>query len=395
MWDVIVIGGGMSGLVSAIEVKRNYPEMQVAVFERLDRVGKKILATGNGRCNLDNIKADEKDYNAPHFVKHVLDEYTPQSNIDFWETLGLKVILDEDGRVYPRSNSSQSVLDLLRLEIEKLNIKVIYESVSNITKNKYFKVNNEEAKRVILSAGGASSPKQGSDGSGFKLAEKLGHKITPLYPSLVQITTETKDVKQLKGIRVKGKLTLTENEKTVGESSGEILFADYGLSGIATMDLSRFLKNYKRATIYLDMMLDLSEKEIVSYLFKIKNSSPEMQTENLLIGVLPKQIGKVILKKLNINLGEKIKNLSKKDFENIAYLLKNFPFNVTGTKGYDFSQVTSGGVSLTEIDPVTLMSKKVDNLYFCGEILDVDSHCGGYNIHWAVSSGRCVGKLKS
>ncbi len=394
LWDVLVIGGGMSGLASAIEIKRNYPEMQVAVFEKLDRVGKKILATGNGRCNLDNLNANESDYNSPQFVKPVLDEYTPESNLDFWKTVGLMTVSDEEGRVYPRSNSASSVLDLLRLEIEKLGINVIYEGVSNITKDKYFKVNKEEAKRVVLSAGGCSSPKQGSDGSGFKLAQMLGHKITPLYPSLVQITTETNVVKQLKGIRVKGELILTENEKTIGKASGEILFADYGLSGIATMDLSRFLKNSKNAKIHLDMMTDMEKEEIVSYLFSIKKSSPEIEAENLLIGILPKQIGKVILKKLNIALNDKIKKFSKKDFENIAELIKKFPFKVTGTKGYDFSQVTSGGVDLSEVDHMTLMSKKVKNLYFCGEVLDIDSHCGGFNLHWAVSSARRVAKLK-
>ncbi len=394
LYDVIIVGGGMSGLVSAIEIKRNFPEMQVAVFERLDRVGKKILATGNGRCNLDNLNANENDYNSPQFVKSVLDEYTPYSNLEFWKSLGLVTFSDEEGRVYPRSNSAQSVLDLLRLEIEKLNIKVIYENVSHISKDKYFTVNGEQAKRVILSAGGCSSPKQGSDGSGFELAKMLGHKITPLYPSLVQITTETNVVKQLKGIRVKGKLTLTENEKTIGKSSGEILFADYGLSGIATMDLSRFLKGNKNAKIYLDMLTDMKKDDIVSYLFGIKKQSPEIESESLLIGVLPKQIGKVVLKKLNISLNEKIKNLNKKDFENIAELIKKFPFKVTGTKGFEFSQATSGGVDLKEVSPITLMSKKVKDLYFCGEILDVDSHCGGFNLHWAVSSARAVAKLK-
>ncbi len=397
LWDLCIVGGGMSGLVAAIEAKRNFPEFKIAIFEKEDRIGKKILATGNGRCNLENMTACEKDYNLPYFVSSVLNEFTPQSNLEFWESMGLLTCCDSEGRVYPKSNMASSVLDILRLETEKLKIKIINEKAENICKDKYFKINREESKRVIIAAGGCSSPKQGSDGSGFLLAEKLGHKITPLSPSLVQITTENSVTKQLKGIRVKGNLILLENGKILGASDGEILFADYGLSGIATMDLSRFLMKAKDKTkvkISLDMFPDKAEKEIMSYLFDRKIKNPEAEAENLLIGILPKQVGKVILKKSKIMLSEKIKNLTEKDFENITKLIKNFVFAVTGTKGYDFSQVTAGGVCTDEINEKTLMSKKVKNLYFCGEIIDVDARCGGFNLHWAVSSARQCACLK-
>ena len=397
LWDVAVIGGGMAGLVSAIEVKRNYPEKSVVIFEQLEKVGKKILATGNGRCNLDNMTANENDYNNPSFVSYTLGKFTPQSNLFFWESLGLLTVSDSEGRVYPRSNSATSVLDLLRFEIENFGIKVIFEKVKKLEKEKVFLINNHQAKNVIMSCGGCSSPSQGSDGSGFELLKKLGHKITPLSPSLVQITTDTKYVKTLKGVRVKGKLTLKEKEKILGLSEGEILFADYGLSGIATMDLSRFLPkigNMNDAKIYLDMASDLTEKEILSYLLNRQKNNPLLECDNLLTGILPKAVGKVILKKLNIFPGEAIKNISKKDFEKIVETIKAFDFRVTGTKGFQFSQVTSGGVDLREVDPKTLMSKKVEGLYLCGEILDVDSRCGGFNLHWAVSSARLAAELK-
>ncbi len=397
LWDVAVIGGGMSGLVSAIEIKRNYPEKSVVIFEQLEKVGKKILATGNGRCNLDNMTADENDYNNPSFVSFALKKFTPQSNLSFWESLGLLTVSDSEGRVYPRSNSAASVLDALRFETENLGIKVIFEKVTILRKDKDFIINNHKAKNVIMSCGGCSSPSQGSDGSGFELIKKTGHTVTSLSPSLVQITTDTKYVKTLKGVRVKGKLTLKEKDKILGVSEGEILFADYGLSGIATMDLSRFLVKASKAEntkIYLDMACDLTEKEIISYLFNRQKNNPSLECDNLLTGILPKAVGKVILKKLNIFPGEPIKNLSKSDFENIIKTLKNFQFTVTGTKGFQFSQVTSGGVKTDEVNEKTLMSKKVNGLYLAGEILDIDSRCGGFNLHWAVSSARLAAELK-
>lgn len=397
MWNVAIIGGGMSGLVSAIEIKRNYPEKSVVIFEKLDRVGKKILATGNGRCNLDNLTAKKEDYNEPLFVSSALEMFSPESNLDFWKSLGLLTVSDSEGRVYPRSNSAAAVLDALRFETEKLGIKVLFEEVKTLKKETNFIINNHQAENVIVSCGGCSSPSQGSDGSGFKLMKNLGHRITSLSPSLVQITTDTRFTKLLKGVRVKGKLTLWDKGKVAGESEGEILFADYGLSGIATMDLSRFLAKVSitdNTKICLDMVTEMTESEIASYLSDRQKLNPLLECENLLTGILPKAVGKVVIKKCNIFPGEKAENLKRKDFENIAKSLKSFEFRVTGTKGYEFSQVTSGGVDLTEVDKSTLMSKKVRGLYLCGEILDVDSRCGGFNLHWAVSSARLVSLLK-
>lgn len=397
MWNVAIIGGGMSGLVSAIEIKRNYPEKSVVIFEKLDRVGKKILATGNGRCNLDNLTAKKEDYNEPYFVSSALEMFSPESNLDFWKSLGLITVSDSEGRVYPRSNSAATVLDALRFETEKLGIKVLFEEVKTLKKETNFIINNHQAEIVIVSCGGCSSPSQGSDGSGFKLMKNLGHRITSLSPSLVQITTDTCFTKLLKGVRVKGKLTLWDKGKVAGESEGEILFADYGLSGIATMDLSRFLAKIKatdKTKIHLDMVTEMTENDIVSYLSDRQKKNPLLECENLLTGILPKAVGKVVIKKCNIFPGEKAENLKRKDFENIAKSLKSFEFRVTGTKGYEFSQVTSGGVDLREVDKDNLMSKKVRGLYLCGEILDVDSRCGGFNLHWAVSSARLVSLLK-
>lgn len=397
VWDVAIVGAGMSGLVCAVEIKRNYPEKSVVLFERLDRVGKKILATGNGRCNLDNLTVKKEDYNSPEFVSSALESFSAKSNLEFWENLGLLTISDSEGRVYPKSNTASSVLDILRFEVERLKIKVIFEKVEKIEKDKYFSVNSFKAENVVVACGGCSSPAQGSDGSGFEIAKKAGHKITKLSPSLVQITTETHFTRSLKGLRVKGSLTLEENGKFAGFSKGEVLFADYGLSGIASMDLSRFLSRLPEKSdlrIYLDAADGMTENEIVSYLFLRKNDNPHLKSENLTIGMLPKQLGKAVIKKCGIDEDREIALLAKKDFRNIAKAVKHFEFKVTGTKGFAFSQVTSGGIRLDEVDGKTLMSKKISGLYFCGEILDVDSRCGGFNLHWAVSSARLASLLK-
>lgn len=397
VWDVAIVGGGMSGLVCAVEIKRNYPEKSVVLFERLDRVGKKILATGNGRCNLDNLTVKKEDYNSPEFVSFALESFSAKSNLAFWESLGLLTTSDGEGRIYPKSNTASSVLDVLRFEAERLKIKIVFEKVEKIEKNKYFSVNSFKAENVVLACGGCSSPAQGSDGSGFEIARKAGHKITKLSPSLVQITTETRFVKPLKGLRVKGSLTLEKDGEFVGLSKGEVLFADYGLSGIASMDLSRFLSRLPEKSdlrIYLDAADGMTENEIVSYLFSRQSVNPRLKSENLTIGMLPKQFGKAVIKKCGIDENREIALLTKKDLRNIAKAVKRFEFKVTGTKGFDFSQVTSGGVSLDEVDGKTLMSKKISGLYFCGEILDVDSRCGGFNLHWAVSSARLVSLLK-
>ncbi|MBP3329971.1 MAG: aminoacetone oxidase family FAD-binding enzyme [Clostridia bacterium] len=397
-FDVAIIGGGMSGLVSAIEVKRNYPEKSVVIFEKLDRVGKKILATGNGRCNLDNLTATKEDYNSPSFVSFTLEKYTPESNLDFWKSLGLLTVADSEGRVYPRSNSASSVLDALRFETEKLGIKIIFEKAEKLDKKDVFIINNNiKAEKVIVCCGGCSSPSQGSDGSGFRLLKTFRCRNTPLYPSLVQITTDTRFTKPLKGVRVKGRLTLTEKEKFIGKADGEILFADYGLSGIATMDLSRFLRkvsDIQNARIYLDMACDMEEKELLSYLVSHRNKNSHLECENFLSGILPKAMGKTIMKKCGIFLGDEAGKLTDKDIKNIIENIKNLELKVTGTKGFEFSQVTSGGIDLKEVDKFTMMSERVNDLYFCGEILDVDSRCGGFNLHWAVSSARLAAELK-
>lgn len=394
-YDLCVIGGGASGLISAIEYKNNHKNSTVVILERLPKVGKKILATGNGRCNLSNIHASAKDYNYPEFAQTVFEKFDVQSNIDFFKSIGLITIVDSDGRVYPKSNAATSVLDILLIECKKLGVTILCDcTVYKLTKHENFEINEKiKAKNVIVACGGMSSSKLGSDGSGYEITRKLGHAVTPLFPALVQIKTENKYVKQLKGIRAKASLSLKENDNIISESEGEILFTDYGISGIAAMDISRFIKPSKNQQIYIDLANDMTQAEIEEYLYQIICHNPNSVASELLIGLLHKKIAQTVMKYCSVSLDEKTSNLSKKSLSAIAYSLKNFKLKVLGTQGFDFAQITSGGLSLSEFNDKTLESKLVKGLYCCGEILDIDSKCGGYNLNWAWSSGRLAGTV--
>lgn len=400
-YSLAVIGAGASGLVAAITHKTAYPEHEVLLLEKMPRVGKKILATGNGRCNMTNLGAKPDDYNCPDFVSPTLSEYPPESNVDFFKKIGLFTCADSEGRVYPYSFNASSVLNCLRNECVRLGIETLTDFFVKdvmVLKNGAFCINDEiECEKLIIACGGKSSSVHGSDGSGYKLLEKLSHTITPPKPSLVQICTDSKVVRKLKGIRVRGKLTLEKNDRVCGESHGEILFTDYGISGIASLDVSMFIAREKTCSglkIVLDMAQDHSEKELTDYILYEAESSPLSPCENALSFILPQKAGEVFVKECGIDAQKSFSDLTENDIKKLVRILKSFTLDVVGTKGFDMSQVTCGGAVTDEFSNVTLQSKKVKNLYCCGEILDVDAGCGGYNLQWAWSSGRLAGLCK-
>lgn len=386
MIDIIIIGGGASGLSAAISAKRTNNKNRVVVIESLDRVGKKILATGNGRCNLTNLNAKSVMYNDVDFTQSILNNYSPEKVIVFFNSIGLMTVSDSEGRVYPMSNTATSVLDCLRFEVENCGVEFVTEShVDSIEKSDNLFIVNEKfkAKKVIIATGGKSSPSQGSDGSGYKLLKSLGHTITDTYPALVQLTVKEKIVKSLKGMRVKCNVTLYDKDYLVDKSSGELLFTDYGLSGIAIMDISRSVKAGEY-TCFLDMLPKLTEDEIVDFILSRLRCNNALKFEDILCGLLPRRVSQCVIKRANCETAEVI-----------AKMIKNFKFTVNGTKGFSNSQVTSGGAELKEFDPDSLESLKIKDLYCCGEVLNVDSICGGFNLHWAWASGITAGKCAS
>ncbi len=389
--DIIIIGGGASGLAAAIQAKRTDSTKSVTVLEHLPKVGKKILATGNGRCNLGNLNAASHSYTNSRFAKFAVEKYGVNSLVEFFQSMGLYCRADSEGRLYPMSNSAASVLDALRFECENLGVILnCEEKVTEIKKSADgYTVNGRyKAENIIIATGGKAAPSQGSDGSGYPLLKSLGHKITPLAPSLVQIKTDTSKIKSLKGVRAKAALTLS----TGGTSEGEILFTDYGISGIAAMDLSRFIKPDKKAEIALDLLPEFDAEKAKEIIISITKHNPDIPAEQMLGGMIHKAIGTAVIKSALGFSPKTAGEIKPKQAAIIAAELKNFTLAVTGTKSYNDAQVTKGGADVNEFDSRTMMSKKADRLFACGEVLDVDGACGGFNLAWAFSSGRLAGE---
>lgn len=406
-----IIGGGAVGLSSAIHsFYFGNNNINIIILEKNDRVGKKILATGNGRCNFTNINATYKNFYGEdmNFSKYFLEQFTVQDTLDFFYKLGVMHKILEQGKVYPYSEQASSILDALRCEIDINNIKTITDfEVCNIkTKNSKFQIisannNSIVADKIIFATGGFSSQNLGSDGSGLKLLEKLGHSSTKVTPVLVQLKTNTEKIKALKGIKINGILKFYSNNKFLKQDNGEILFTEYGISGPPVFQLSTLFARYENIIAYIDFMPEFSEKDIINLLIDRKNNLNKFNMEHFFNGMLNKRIGNIIAKDSGIEkLSFPISSLNQKTIENMAYLIKNFKLNILDTNGFKNSQVTAGGLKTSEFNPKTLESNIIKGLYCAGEILDVFGDCGGYNLQWAWSSSyvcsrECVKSMLS
>ncbi len=397
---IAIIGGGASGLCCAIAAakKAKGKDIEIVIYEAKDRVGKKILATGNGRCNMFNAYAKADDYSSPSFVRGILSRYDAASARLFFEDLGLYTRQDEEGRAYPLSNQASSVLDVLRLECEHLKIQTLCDSeITGIKKQgKGFLLSDGKIyDKVVLACGGKAVAK---NFGGYELLKATGHTVTKLMPALTKLTVKDNTyTKQLKGIRHKACLTLICDGNKTAEEKGELLFADYGLSGIAVMQLSslvaRHFRNSKTLPVVeCDFVPDMSYNQLCESLERICLYNKEMKAESLLTGFMPKKLGEIVVKSVGVPQNKTVGELSGKDIKNITSACKSFRFEVSSLRPFDDAQVTSGGADLRDFDRDTLESKKVKNLYCCGELLDIDGPCGGYNLLWAFSSGRAVGE---
>lgn len=397
MNNIGIIGGGASGMAAAITAARI--GAKVTVFERGDRVGKKILATGNGRCNMTNINADETHYfgKDKRFVRGALMRFNVDFTLDFFKQLGIVTKTEDEGKVYPYSSQASSVLDVLRFEMERLGVEVItgFEVKDiKIVKNGFEVISYSGEKRkcdkVILAAGGKASPQLGSNGSGYELAKKLGHTVTPLFPALVQIKTQTDFVKPLKGIKTDAKIIIEKNSKQCRCEYGELLFTEYGISGPPVFKASVEVCGEKNAFVIIDFMPEYSVDEVEKLLKSRKNGAVTL--ENYLVGMLNKRLGQTLLKHINIApLSRKSDSLSNEEIKSIARAIKSLRLKIEGTMSWNNAQSTMGGVNVKEISPSTMESKIVKGLYITGELLDVCGDCGGYNLQWAWSSGMAAG----
>jgi predicted Rossmann fold flavoprotein len=402
MKKIAIIGGGASGLMAALFAAR--AGANVTIYEHNNSVGKKILASGNGRCNIINTAATYQDYagNDPQFVAYALK----QLNFAYFEKLclsiGLLLDIKEDGRCYPLSNEAKSVLIALKSAVSEAGVKIITESkVTAITKNdSLFSVQTDQGKqsynKVLIATGSEAAPQLGATADGYTFASSLKHEIIPTYPSLVQLHLSSKHPPKMAGVKTTAEVTLFIDNTRYMKVTGDILFAAYGISGLAILDVSQkashALLHKQRVSISLNLLPRYEREELVNVLEKLFASVAKHDVHTALCGLLPAKIITYLLEDAAIPQNTSVSTLSPKDVKKLAHLIGEWKFEVTDTHGFKHAEVSGGGVSTAQVNPKTMESKLVEGLYFAGEVLDIVGKRGGYNFNFAWASGIIAGK---
>ena len=403
MYDFIIIGAGASGLISAIILARR--GKRVLLLEKNSKIGKKLLATGNGRCNITNQRPTSNKFHSqnPKFIPQILDEYNYQSIRIFFKSIGLELIEAKEGKVFPMSLQALSVVELLEYSCIELGVNILCDArVNKIINKKDFYIvtyNNTiivDTKNIVVATGNISAPQLGGVDDGLNFAKNLGHNIIKPSPALVQLTSNMKNLKKIAGVKVDSRVSLKLKDKTI-EKDGDVLFTNYGISGLAILDISRTVieeLNYnKNVTLTIDLMPKMSSKQLLSLLKKSIRKKGKKPLDIWLKGFINKKLIAYILEPLKFdNLVEK--DITTQDLEKIVEGIKSFKFMVNGDRGYKGAEVATGGVDTKEINPKTMESKKHKGLYFIGEVLDVDGDRGGFNLHFAWVCGMRVAKFR-
>lgn len=421
-YDCIVIGGGAAGMTAAITASKN--GLSTCILEHMDKMGKKILQTGNGKCNLTNTVLNKNCYlcDDTDFVMEVIDKFDVDMTIDFFKKIGIYP-KSKNGYIYPNSEQASSVLEVLRIEVEhqgvtvNTGIKVIkaepfkVESVKvepikidkNISKTStpLFKITTSEgiftANSLIIATGSKASPKSGSDGSGYILAESFGHTVIKPLPALVQLRSDLKLCKAMSGVRSEGTVSLVIDGKLVASDTGEIQYTDYGISGIPVFQISRFavraVDEKKKTEVHIDMFPSEKKEDLLELINSRKEIDGHKTLEQFFEGMLNRKLICAVLNRISINPSDKVNEVLRwkpDTFERIVTMIKTFVVPINGFNSFENGQICSGGADTKEIK-TTMESKLIKNLYFAGEIVDVDGLCGGYNLQWAWSSGYVAG----
>ncbi len=385
LYKVAIVGGGSAGLMTAIELLSDSTILNgedVIILERNDRVGKKLIATGNGQGNLTNANFGQEHYHGEKsFVRAFVEQANGVNLQKYLTKLGIFLTTGKDGKIYPLSKQASAVLDIFRAFLSQKNVQE--KTSCKIDKiehdgQKFIIHSGEEqifAQNVVLAFGGKSAKQFGTDGTSYGLAENFGHKTTALYPTLVQLKTELKDIKGLKGLKENARLTALDGDVELKSATGEILFTEYGVSGNAVFQISTELTNAVKPRIRIEFLPEKSRNEIIEMLV-LREKSGYINCENYLTGILNKRVGQAI-----------IKRCGKLSPSLVANALKDFSICVTGNLGFNYSQVTRGGIETSKVNPYTFESKIRKNLYIVGEALDIDGDCGGYNLTFAFVSG--------
>lgn len=398
VYDLAIVGAGAAGLMAAsIFSKYNY---KVLILERNERVGKKLLSTGNGTCNFSNKNVSGEEYNNPEFAKVIIERFNYEDSVRYFKNIGVETLQKED-RAYPISLQASSVLDSFRMIIEEGSVE-LRESVYIIDiykKNSIFVLISDKgekmnAKRILLTGGGMAMPKSGSDGNLYKIIKKFSHDIIAPVPGLVQFECSSPYLKSLDGLRIESELCLIENNKEVKREYGDILFTSYGLSGPTVFQLSRLInRNPDKNFIFsVDILSNIKMKELINILKYKRDLFSSRNIKDALIGIIHKRLIVAVIKEAKIDINKKISDLSENELENLAFSIKNFNLNITKDRGFGYAQLTLGGVDTSYVNPHTMESKKEEGLYFAGEILDIDGPCGGYNLHFAFASAYVASK---
>ena len=399
-YDVVIIGGGAAGMCAAINIKMHDRSISVAILEQLSRVGKKLITTGNGRCNITNLNINLDRYHGENvgFAEYALTNYDNYFAADFFSELGVVFTYDETGRGYPYSLQASSVVDCLRFSLDEYGVDTFVDTavLSYSKKENFFNVKTSNgdfiAESIVVASGLYSGgQKLGSNGSMLKILKNAGYKTIKSTPAIVQLKTETDVVKSLKGMKVDANVKLTINGKEIRSDFGEVLFCDYGLSGPPIMQLSREVERQDGdKVITLDLMNEYTFANVCDMLNYRVSVLRERTLEEYLTGMLNKRVGQAVLKMCGLKLSDSVATLKSSDIKQIASIIKGMKFKVIGTTGFDNSQVTAGGLDTTQFNPQTMESKKERGLYCIGEILDIDGDCGGFNLQWAWSSAFCA-----
>ena len=387
-----VIGGGASGLCAAIEAHFENPDIEIIVFEKMNKPCKKILATGNGRCNFTNRNLSPSHfYGDKSFLRDVLTSpYADTEN--FFRSLGV-LSYCEDERLYPRSQQASTIKDALINKAMADGIVIKAESpVTEIKRTENtFSINGEKFDAIIICGGGKASSVHGSDGSCYKLLTDLGHSLTPLYPALCGLLINDKDLNLLKGVRAECGASLYSGNTLLGSEEGEIQFNDKAISGIPIMNLSHLCESKRELVIHLDLCPEINEAELLEHLKTSVSNSPEIEFEVILNGIVNLKLGYALMNRCFIKPKTTCSKINSRQISNIASMLKCFEISIKGAKGFDSAQVTRGGIKTAEFSSKTMMSEIADGVFACGEILDIHGDCGGYNLHLAWTTGRIAG----
>ena len=397
---VAVVGGGASGMIAALTAAE-VPGRHVLLLERQQRIGRKLLATGNGRCNLTNRDAAPKDYfgTDPSFASYAISHFRSVDTQRFFAHLGLLTTTEPDGRIYPLSDSSNSVLDVLRFALDRAGVELRcsfpVEEIQADKRGYTLRSGTEKvhADAVILACGGAAGAKLGGVTDGYRLGKALGHRRSSLYPSLTRILTDPEYPRSLKGIRVQTALTLTRRGQVLARSSGEVQFTETGISGPAGFDLSRAV-SFGGDDQLLHLQLLPFDEDAVFHLVQARQMQfSDLETSELFTGMLHNRLGRVVVKAAGLSAAAPISSLSESELRRAAGQCTDFCLPVRGVDGFDAAQVTAGGLLTEGFDPETMQSRIHPGLFACGEVLDIDGPCGGYNLQWAWASGRLAGRL--